>query len=81
MISKVCSIEYTVSSFSGEWNIKSGHKSCRFGLILETNVYIHFLYFIHGLQFNFCFVFFLFLSLKQFHILGSSTEITFWAVW
>ena len=42
MITKVCSTEYTVPSFSGEWNIKSGYKSNRLGLILETNVYIHF---------------------------------------
>ena len=70
MISKVCSTECTVPSFSGESNIKGGYKSYRFVLILVTNVYIHFLYFIYGLQFNWCFVFFLILSLKQFYILG-----------
>ena len=62
LITKVCSTECTVPSFSGEWNIKGGYKSCRFGLILETNVYIHFLYFIYGLKLNCCFAFFLILS-------------------
>ena len=59
LITKVCSTECTVPSFSGEWNIKSGYKSNRLGLSLETNVYIHFLYFIYGIQHNCCFVFFL----------------------
>ena len=38
MITKVCSTECTVPSFSGGWNLKGGYKSCRFGLILETNI-------------------------------------------
>ena len=39
------------------WNIKGGYKSCRFWLILKTNVYIHVLYFTYGLQLLFCFLF------------------------